>query len=169
MVARADVPIFAWRGCVVAGARLGRLLGAPTANLRLPFRPVRLRGTFAAVVEGLGGPRAAVAHLGVRPSIVEGGEPLLEVHLLDFDGDLYGRELLVKLAHKVSDEARLDSVEALAHKIAQDVAAVRAYFASVSKRGARERRMPSRANARVRPAGAVPGAPDAGGAPEGRS
>jgi riboflavin kinase / FMN adenylyltransferase len=121
--------VFVHRGRVEPGRRLGRLLGAPTANLALPDEPDPPCGTFAAVVEGLEGPRLAVAHVGVRPSVAPGGARLLEVHLLDFDGDLYGRELVVRLEHKVAEEVRLPSFDALARKVAADVAAVRAYFA----------------------------------------
>jgi riboflavin kinase/FMN adenylyltransferase len=117
------------RGRVQHGRRLGRLLGAPTANLALP-RDARIPfGSFAAIVDGLDRPYRAVAHIGVRPSAGDDGEPLLEAHLLDFEGDLYGREVIVRLAHKVADEIRVDSFDALARKIAGDVAAVRAYFA----------------------------------------
>ena len=118
-----------FRGRVEHGHRLGRLLGAPTANLALPPDAGLPFGTFAAIVDGLDRPYRAVAHVGVRPSVLAEGEPLLEVYLLDFDGDLYGRELLVKLAHKVADEACVASLDALARKIADDVAAVRDYFA----------------------------------------
>jgi riboflavin kinase / FMN adenylyltransferase len=120
------------RGRVEHGRHLGRSLGAPTANLalgrdaRVPF------GTFAATVEGLDRPYHAVAHVGVRPSVEADGPPLLEVHLLDFEGDLYGRDVIVTLAYKVADEVHLESLEALARKIADDVAAVRSYFAQVA-------------------------------------
>ena len=117
------------RGRVEHGRQLGRLLGAPTANLPLPPDAGLPFGTFAAVVDGLDRPYRAVAHVGVRPSVRADGEPLLEVHRLDFDGDLYGRDLVVMLAHKVADEMRLVSRDALARKIAADVAAVRGYFA----------------------------------------
>jgi riboflavin kinase/FMN adenylyltransferase len=117
------------RGRVEHGRRLGRLLGAPTANLALPPDAGLSFGTFAAMVDGLDRPYRAVAHVGVRPSVDAAGEPLLEVYLLDFEGDLYGRELVVTLAHKVADETRVGSLDALARKIAADVAAVRGYFA----------------------------------------
>jgi len=118
------------RGRVEQGKQLGRLLGAPTANLSLCGHAADLSGTFAAVVEGLDRPYRAVAHVGVRPSVSGDGEPLLEAHLLDFEGDLYGCELVVKLQYKVADEVKLDSLDALARKIAGDVALVRAYFAA---------------------------------------
>ena len=125
--------LFECRGRVERGRRLGRALGAPTANLPLGRESACTYGTFAAIVEGLERPYEAVAHVGVRPSVSDGDEPLLEAHLLDFDGDLYGREVVVKLEHKVADEVRLDSLDALAHKIAADVASVRAYFATCSR------------------------------------
>jgi len=125
--------LFEHRGRVEQGRHLGRLLGAPTANLTLATDVAVPFGTFAAVVEGLGGLYRAVAHVGVRPSVATGGEPILEAHLLDFDGDLYGREVVVKLAHKVAEEVRVGSLDALARKIADDVASVRAYFTGGSR------------------------------------
>ena len=119
----------AHRGRVEPGRRLGRLLGTPTANFPLARDAALPFGTFAAVVEGLGRPRPAVAHVGVRPSVVARGEPILEAHLLDFDGDLYGCELVVRIEHEVAGEERVGSLDALVRKIADDVASVRAYFA----------------------------------------
>jgi riboflavin kinase/FMN adenylyltransferase len=101
----------------------------PTANLPLGRDASLPFGTFAAVVEGLGRAHRAVVHVGVRPSVVSRGEPILEAHLLDFDGDLYGRELVVRLEHGVAGEERVGSLDALVRKIADDVASVRAYFA----------------------------------------
>ena len=120
--------LYEHRGRVQQGRHLGRVLGAPTANFTLALDTAVPFGTFAAVVEGLGRPYPAVAHVGVRPSLGPGLEPILEAHLLDFDGDLYGRELIVTLEHKVAEEIPVPSLEALARKIADDVAAVRAYF-----------------------------------------
>jgi riboflavin kinase / FMN adenylyltransferase len=125
--------LFEYRGRVEPGSGLGGLLGVPTANLRVENEAGLGRGTFAAIVEGLDRPYRAVAHLGVRPSVAPGGALLLEVHLLDFDGDLYGRELVVKLEHKVAGEARVNSLDALARKIASDLAAVREYFGDSSR------------------------------------
>ncbi len=74
------------RGRVVAGEQLGRKFGFPTANLRLARRQTPFDGIFAVRMHGLGG---GVASLGTRPT-VGGVEPLLEVHVFDFAGDLYG-------------------------------------------------------------------------------
>jgi riboflavin kinase / FMN adenylyltransferase len=120
--------VFEYRGRVEPGQRLGRLLGAPTANLPLATDTTLPFGTFAAVVEGLERPYRALVHVGIRPSIDAAGEPVLEAHLLDFDGDLYGRKIVVKVEHKVADEVRVGSLDALARKIADEVASVRAYF-----------------------------------------
>jgi riboflavin kinase/FMN adenylyltransferase len=120
------------RGRVEPGQRLGRVLGVPTANLALRD-PAAPRGTFAGTVDGLDRRYRAVVHVGVRPSVAGAGTLLLEAHLLDFDGDLYGCELVVRLEHKVADELRLDSLDALARKIRQDVALVRAYFAAAQR------------------------------------
>ena len=114
-------------GTVITGRGLGRALGAPTANIALPTaRPARY-GSYAAIVVVRGRVHRALAHVGVRPSI-GGAEPLLEVHLLDFDGDLYGVAMRVRLLRKVSDEMTLASLALLRRKIADDVRRVRAFF-----------------------------------------
>jgi riboflavin kinase/FMN adenylyltransferase len=143
--------VFEHRGRVEPGRRLGRLLGAPTANLPLRRRRDPPFGTFAAVVDGLERPYRAVAHVGVRPSVAPGGPPILEVHLLDFDGDLYGRELVVRLEHKVADEVRLASLDALARKVADDVTSVRAYFAGAAELSVQLGRRPAPRRARAAP------------------
>ncbi len=83
---------YTMRGRVVAGERLGRQFGFPTANLRLARRRAPIDGIFAVRVPGVGG---GVASLGTRPT-VGGVTPLLEVHVFDFAGELYGRELEVE-------------------------------------------------------------------------
>ena len=120
-------------GRVVHGDKLGRELGYATANIRLPHKPP-LAGIF--VVEVLGVPGGfekgwpSVASVGVRPTVKEGAVPLLEVHLFDFQGDLYGRRLEVKFLHKLRDEAKFPDLETLKNAIAQDAADARNYFAA---------------------------------------
>jgi riboflavin kinase/FMN adenylyltransferase len=110
-------------GTVVAGDRRGRELGFPTANIRLdPDSEVPAFGVYAARVDR----RAAAVSIGVRPTFGDGLEPLLEAHLLDYSGDLYGRELSVQLLAYLRPERRFDSVEALVEQMNADVAAVRA-------------------------------------------
>ncbi|MBS0319566.1 MAG: bifunctional riboflavin kinase/FAD synthetase [Proteobacteria bacterium] len=122
-------------GRVMHGRKLGRSLGFPTANLALRHPPP-LAGIFVVTVHGVGdGPRDAVASLGTRPTISDGLAPLLEVHLLDFDGDLYGRRLAVDFLAKLRDEARYDDLATLKAQIAADVAATRHWFASRARHG----------------------------------
>src|SRR3546814_20031890 len=78
---------------VVRGRQLGRTLGYPTANLRFDEKRPALTGIYATRVHGVGGrPWPSVSSFGTRPT-VGGVEPLLEAHLFDFDGDLYGRRI----------------------------------------------------------------------------
>jgi len=100
-------------GRVVRGAQLGRKLGYPTANIRLGGRMPALSGIFATRVHGVGAlPRASVASLGTRPT-VHGTEPLLEAHLFDFNGDLYGQRIGVEFVHKLRDERAFADLPAL--------------------------------------------------------
>ena len=117
-------------GRVTSGRRLGRSIGYPTANLALRFRKPALSGVFAVSVEGLAAQRiAGVANLGTRPT-VGGDRPNLEVHLLDWQGDCYGAHLRVHFLHKLRDEARYDSLDALKAQIRRDEDAARAWFAA---------------------------------------
>jgi riboflavin kinase/FMN adenylyltransferase len=112
-------------GRVVRGNRLGRTLGFPTANLRFNGRTPSLSGIFAARVHGVGtGARPAVASFGTRPT-VGGREPLLEAHLFDFDGDLYGRRIEVEFVAKLRDEETFDGLPALVAQMQRDAARAR--------------------------------------------
>jgi riboflavin kinase/FMN adenylyltransferase len=111
---------YAIGGRVVRGRQLGRTLGYPTANLRLAGRTPALTGIFACRVHGIAaGPLAAVASLGTRPT-VDGVEPLLEAHIFDFDGDLYGRRIEVEFVAKLRDEARFSDLAALTAQMHRD-------------------------------------------------
>ncbi len=119
---------YAFCGRVRRGDRLGRTLGYPTANLKLtqPLPPVQ--GIFAVAVHGLEhDPLRGVASIGNRPT-VNGVDYRLEVYLLDFEQDIYGRHLQVELKHKIRDEMRFASLEAMKQQIARDIIAVRKYF-----------------------------------------
>jgi riboflavin kinase/FMN adenylyltransferase len=119
-------------GRVVRGARLGRKLGFPTANLRIRTQPSPLGGVLAAFARIEGGPwRPAVTNLGRRPA-VGGKEPLLEVHFFDFDGDLYGQRLEVQFVAKLRDEANFETLEALVAEMRRDEQAARACLASAT-------------------------------------
>ncbi len=122
---------YSMSGRVVEGRRLGSRLGFPTANLRVNHNRPALWGIFAVEVRGAG-PRAlpGVASLGVRPTVVEGGEPVLEVHLFDFERTLYGAHLQVQFLDKLRDEAKFDDLDALRRQIARDAEAARAFFSA---------------------------------------
>jgi len=106
-------------GRVVRGHALGRTLGYPTANLRVA-EPPALAGILAARVTGAGlKAHPAVASLGRRPTVA-GRDWLLEAHLFDFDGDLYGRHLQVEFAGFIRHEERFDSVAAMTEQMHAD-------------------------------------------------
>ena len=110
---------YAIGGRVVRGKQLGRTLGFPTANLRFPKTPA-LSGIYATWVHGLGDkPMASVSSFGTRPT-VQGVEPLLEAHLFDFDGDLYGRHIEVEFVAKLRDELKFPDLPALTEQMHRD-------------------------------------------------
>jgi riboflavin kinase/FMN adenylyltransferase len=116
-------------GRVLHGQKLGRQLGAPTANVQLKRCRVPLSGVYLVSARVDDGRRLqGVANIGVRPSVKGDGQAHLEVHLLNFAGDLYGRRLTVAFHHKLRDEQRFASLEALKTAIDADIAAARAYW-----------------------------------------
>jgi riboflavin kinase/FMN adenylyltransferase len=103
---------YAIGGRVVRGKQLGRTLGFPTANLRFPKKPA-LSGIYATWVHGVGEQAwPSVSSFGTRPT-VDGIEPLLEAHLFDFDGDLYGRHIEVEFVAKLRDELKFPDLQSL--------------------------------------------------------
>ena len=118
-------------GRVIHGRKLGRELGFHTANIQLKRNRVPLSGVFAVRVSGEGvGMRNGVANLGMRPTVSNTLQPTLEVHLFDFDGDLYRHHLMVDFQAKLRDQAKFDSLQALSRQIGLDVAQARQYFAA---------------------------------------
>jgi riboflavin kinase / FMN adenylyltransferase len=112
-------------GRVIAGQRLGRTLGFATANLRLERRRSALAGIFAVRVHRIARePLPGVASLGTRPT-VHGTVPLLEAHVFDFGGDLYGREIEVEFVAKLRDEEHFASLDALVEQMHRDADAAR--------------------------------------------
>ena len=112
-------------GRVRLGRKLGRQLGFPTANLALQRKVVPLWGIFAVRASGAGlVDHPAVASLGTRPT-VNGTDPLLEVHLFDWDGSLYGRYLDVDFIERLRDEQKFESLDALVAQMHRDAAAAR--------------------------------------------
>jgi riboflavin kinase/FMN adenylyltransferase len=116
-------------GRVAHGRKLGRDLGFPTANIPLR-RPPPLSGIHVVEVEGLGdGKKAAVASIGTRPTVNPVPRPLLEVHLLDWSGELYGRHLRVRFLEKLRDEEKYHDLGRLKDAIAGDARRAKEYFA----------------------------------------
>lgn len=113
------------RARVVGGQRLGRSLGFPTANLPLKRRRAPVAGVFAVRVHGIAAAAlAGVASLGTRPTVA-GTEALLEAHVFDFSGDLYGREIAVEFVAKLREEAHFTSLETLTAQMHCDAAEAR--------------------------------------------
>ncbi|QQL44739.1 bifunctional riboflavin kinase/FAD synthetase [Sulfuriroseicoccus oceanibius] len=116
-------------GTVIQGRKLGRTLGFPTANLTVHSEQLPPNGVWAVKATLRGEVFNGVANLGVRPT-VEGGaaRKLLEVHLFDFEGDLYGAEMDVRFVKFLREETKFDSLEALTAQITADAEAARAVF-----------------------------------------
>jgi riboflavin kinase/FMN adenylyltransferase len=120
---------YAIGGRVVRGKQLGRTLGYPTANLRFPKAPA-LRGIYATWVHGVAEqPWPSVSSFGTRPT-VGGVEPLLEAHLFDFQGDLYGRHVEVEFVAHLRDEEKFPDLPSLVAQMDRDAAQARAILSS---------------------------------------
>jgi riboflavin kinase/FMN adenylyltransferase len=119
---------YAIGGRVVRGRQLGRTLGFPTANLRFPKTPA-LSGIYATWVHGVfDQPWPSVSSFGTRPT-VDGVEPLLEAHLFDFQGDLYGRHIQVEFVAKLRDEEKFNDLPALTEQMHRDAELARCILA----------------------------------------
>ena len=112
---------YALKGVVVAGNRLGRTLGYPTANMRL-YEPLKLvpgHGVYAVDVEVLGREYKGMTNIGTRPTV--GGQTMtVETHILDFDEDIYGLPLTISFRRRVRDEIHFASLDALKAQLALD-------------------------------------------------
>jgi riboflavin kinase/FMN adenylyltransferase len=116
-------------GRVMRGDALGRKLGFPTANVQMKHNRPPLTGIFAVRLHGAAErPLNGVTSLGVRPTVKVGGAPVLEVHALDFDGDLYRRHVRVEFLYKLRDEEKYADLATLTRRIALDVENARTFF-----------------------------------------
>lgn len=123
-------------GRVVHGDKIGRRIGYPTANIQLKRKRTALKGVFAVTVSGLDKRHLpGAASLGVRPTLGDALKPVLEVHLLDFDRQIYGQHVTVHFLHKLRDEAKFATLESLTAQIDRDVTATRNYFAGSKQNG----------------------------------
>jgi len=121
---------FRMSGRVAHGDKRGRTMGFPTANIHLHRHKVPLSGVYAVQLFGIEGePIQGVANVGVRPTV--GSEKaLLEVHLFDFNQDIYGEHVQVHFLHKLRDEAKFEGLDALIKQIHLDCQEAKDYFAS---------------------------------------
>ena len=120
-------------GKVVGGDKLGKRIGFPTANMQLRHNRPPLSGIFAVEVRGAlsSSPQQVtrgVASLGVRPTVHENGKPVLEVHLFDFNQEIYGRHLRMDFLHKLRNEEKYSDLETLIRQIGLDVENAKKYF-----------------------------------------
>ena len=109
-------------GVVVAGNRLGRTIGFPTANMRL-YEPLKLlpgNGVYSVEVESLGRRFRGMCNIGTRPTVNAGSDRTVETNIFDFDEDIYGLDLKVTFLRKIRDERRFASLNALKAQLIQD-------------------------------------------------
>ena len=122
---------FTLSGHVLHGRKLGRTLGFPTLNLRIPFERPALSGIFVVRVHGLHDQALpGVASLGTRPAVEANGRLLLEVHLFDFSEQVYGRMVSVEFMSRLREERHYDSLDLLTAQIQRDAEAARAWHAA---------------------------------------
>lgn len=120
-------------GRIIHGQKRGRTIGFPTANLLMQRKNTPVRGVFAVTMRGLGpDPLPGVANVGCRPTVTGDPTMLLETHLLDFKGDLYGRRVEVEFHARLRDERRFEGLDALKTQIEKDIQAARQYFQGLS-------------------------------------
>lgn len=119
---------YTMQGRVSCGHQRGRKLGFPTANIYLHRKVTPIRGVYTVYLHGIAGKALpGVANVGVRPT-VDGTRSLLEVHLLNFNQDIYGRYVEVEFCKKLRDEVRYPNIDLLREQIAKDVASAKNYF-----------------------------------------
>ncbi|MGH2784530.1 MAG: bifunctional riboflavin kinase/FAD synthetase [Actinomycetota bacterium] len=117
---------FRLEGHVVKGAGRGRQLGIPTANLELPEKVILPKvGVYAGWMEHAGRRHPAVINVGFNPTFEDRNTPIVEVHALDFDGDLYGTVIGVEFTHRLRDELKFPSADAMMDEIRVDIARAR--------------------------------------------
>lgn len=118
---------YALTGIVVRGAQRGKALGFPTINLACEQELLPRSGVYVAQATIDGQTHRAVANIGTRPTVEEDGPKLVEAHILDFDRDVYGMRAGVEVLHRLRDEQRFESLEALQAQIRRDAMAAREY------------------------------------------
>ncbi|MBL0011978.1 MAG: bifunctional riboflavin kinase/FAD synthetase [Nitrosomonas sp.] len=123
-------------GRVIDGDKLGKQIGFPTANIQLKYNRPPLSGIFVVAVHGAIKSSPAtilpgVASLGVRPTTHDNGKSILEVHLFDFNHDIYGQHLQVDFLHKLRDEEKYADIATLITQIKKDVVQAKDFFLTI--------------------------------------
>ncbi|MGB0915643.1 MAG: riboflavin biosynthesis protein RibF, partial [Crocinitomicaceae bacterium] len=121
-------------GKIVQGEAIGRQIGFPTANLDVEsdIKLIPSKGVYAVnMLMGDGIIREGMMNIGSRPTIANGSNVSIEVHLFDFEGDLYGEQVTVQLLSRFRDEQKFNSVDELMDQLKSDEESIRNYFASV--------------------------------------
>ncbi|MBR4977692.1 MAG: riboflavin biosynthesis protein RibF [Bacteroidales bacterium] len=117
---------YSLHGVVVAGNRLGRTIGFPTANMQLyePLKLVPCNGVYSVEVEAVGGHFSGMCNIGCRPTVGAGNARTIETHIFDFDEDIYGLDMKITFIERIREEQRFDSLEELKAQLAKDRAAI---------------------------------------------
>jgi len=118
---------YTFSGKVVFGKQLGAELGVPTANLWLPKNKLPIGGVYIVKVFFEGKEYGGIANMGIRPT-VDGQNPVLEVHILEFNEYIYGKKITVEFCKKVRDEKKFDGLESLKDQIFKDISTAEEYF-----------------------------------------
>ena len=113
---------YSLKGVVVAGNRMGRTIGFPTANLKLydPLKMVPANGVYEVEVDTIGERFSGMCNIGFRPTVGNNSIPTIETNIFDFDQDIYGLDLKVTFIRKIRDEVKFPSLEALAVQLTRD-------------------------------------------------
>jgi riboflavin kinase/FMN adenylyltransferase len=120
---------YSLRGPVVHGAQRGRTIGFPTANIAItPDRALPAYGVYVTRAHAGGKSYMGATNIGIKPTFDE-ERPSVETYILDFEGDLYGKEVRIEMLHRLRGEEKFDGLDPLIAAIAADVQATRAYFA----------------------------------------
>ena len=115
---------YSLHGVVVAGNRLGRTIGFPTANMQLyePLKLVPCNGVYSVEVEALGRRFLGMCNIGCRPTVSSGNARTIETHIFDFDEDIYGLDMKITFLERIREERRFDSLEELKRQLETDKA-----------------------------------------------
>ena len=121
-------------GRVVHGDQRGRIIGYPTANIKLFRKNTPVSGVFAVTMTGVAGIEfEGIANVGIRPTVPGENKVILEVHLFEFDQEIYGRYVEIHFQEKIRDELRFDSLDALKKQIAADIIRTKNIFAELKR------------------------------------